>query len=289
MEAEEGRRFCVCPTGYVERPIPVSEDEVAVRRFDFSAFCAAFAKENRLKRWGDAGDLGRAVHPLAKGRRVNQRIVVLYALALDAKDAPSILVALKSRLPCDKLVVVTPQSDPLRKERVDALADSGICLVRLGDLLSRQTLDIGLAESGDTPVPPDAYCRVVTHEGRAFLTQQQYRALLAKRQVFDLFIDAFEKRCWKRDSRGNTTQSKLTPAELQVLCAYIESGKSAKPGRFDSSIKVFETARRKADVRVGRYQWRAFTTHRTPVDREMRAYQFTPPPDFKYCLAIPMP
>lgn len=287
IEVEGEQRFFVCPTGYVERPGLVSADDVPVYRFDFSAFCAAFANKNGLRQWGGDKDLGRAFHPVAKGQRVGKRVVALYALALDARDVSSTLSALKSRLQCDKLVVVTAQSDHVQKELADALAANGICLVRLGDLLGKQTFDIDLAESGDAPPPPDAYCRVVTHEGREFLTQQQYRALFAKRRDFNMFIDAFEKKCWKRDTAGKTTEAKLTPAELQILSSYIESGKIAKPTKFDSSMKVFETARRKADVKIGRYKWQAFTTHRTPADRMMKEHQFTPPSDFKYCLATP--
>jgi len=80
----------------------------------------------------------------------------------------------------------------------------------------------------------------------------------------------------------------VRPLELHVLSSYIEGGKVVRPTRFNSSVKVFETARRKADVRVGRYKWRAFTTHRTAADPKMKEYQFTPASGLRFCLVTPL-
>jgi len=149
VQAEGEQRFFVCPTGYVERPIPVSEDEVCVRRFDFPAFRTAFAKENGLKPWADDKGLAQKFHSVAKGRRAGKRVAALYALNLDAVDAPSTLRAMKNRLQCDRLVVLAPQADDVKKELADALAAEEICLLRLGDLLSKETLDIDVVEPGE--------------------------------------------------------------------------------------------------------------------------------------------
>lgn len=288
VQADGNDRFIVCPTGYVERRIPVSDDELTARRFDFAAFRAGFAKENGLRVWADDRGVGPDFHTVAHGRRAGKRIIAIYTLRLDCAGTAAMLHALKDQLRCDRLVVLTPQPDHCSKETLAALATGEIRVVALGDLLGQRTFDIDVAEPGEAAPPSNAFCRVVTHEGREFLTQQQYQALVAKRQEFDMFIDAFEKKCWNRRAPGKTTEARLTAAELHVLCSYIEAGKVAKPTRFGSSIKVFETARKKADVNVSRYEWRAFTTHQTPGDPEMKEYQFTPPSGLRFCLVTPL-
>jgi len=260
LETEGDQRFFVCPTGYIERPVPVPEDDVPVYQFDFSAFCQDFAKQNGLKSWADDGILGRSLYRVARGRRVNKRVAAIYTLRLGADEAAMMLPALKSRLQCDRLIVITPLLQNLDKA-INALAVQDIGLVALDDLFARQTFDLDLAETEETALPSDSYC---------------------------MFIDGFQKKVWKRLLNGKVVQDKLTPAELRILISYVEYGRVAKPTRLDSSIKVFETARRKADVTVGRYEWRAFTTHRTPADPRMKEYQFSPPSDLKFCIVIPL-
>jgi len=287
LETEGDQRFFVCPTGYIERPVPVPEDDVPVYQFDFSAFCQDFAKQNGLKSWADDGILGWSLYRVARGRRVNKRVAAIYTLRLGADEAAMMLPALKSRLQCDRLIVITPLLQNLDKA-INALAVQDIGLVALDDLFARQTFDLDLAETEETALPSDSYCRVITHEGREFLKKHQYEELIEDRSTFDMFIDGFQKKVWKQLLNGKVVQDKLTPAELRILISYVEYGRVAKPTRLDSSIKVFETARRKADVTVGRYEWRAFTTHRTPADPRMKEYQFSPPSDLKFCIVIPL-
>jgi len=288
VECIDGKRVFVCPTGFIERPVAVPDDVGPVYRFDFPAFCHAFAKQNNLRIWTDDGDLNQSLHAVARGRRANKRIAAVYALNLDTKDVTTTMPALKNRLQCDRLIVLAPVIENIDNAIIRTLAAQDIGLVAFDTLLADQTFDLDLAKHEEPAPPSDAYCRSISHEGREFLNQPQYEAMLKKMSGFDLFIDGFQKKVWKRAAGGKIVDAKMTPAELQILVSYIEHGKVAKPARFGSSVKVFETARRKADVKVGRYDWRAFTTHRTPADRRLIEYQFTPPSDLKFCVIIPL-
>ena len=217
-----------------------------------------------------------------------KRVVAVYASGLQMGDALVTLAVLKKRLKCEKLIVVAPETDGSDKTVVDALASDDIRLVSLGDLLAERTFDLQLIEELEAPPPADAYCSVVTQEGKGFLKEHEYRALFEARRDYDMFIDGFTRRVWKQTGAGKSVEEKLTPSEFEVLAAYIRSGKARRPARFNSTIKVFETARRKADVKTGRYTWRAFTTHRTPADPSMKQYQFAPPAGFKFCLILPV-
>lgn len=288
IETNGEQRFFICPTGYVERPVSVSEGEVGVYRFDFSAFCQHLVKQNALTSWTDHDVLGPSCYPIARGRRASKRVAVVYILRLDANETATTLPALKSRIQCDKLIAIAPVTENLGKLDIDALAAHDVSLVSLAEFFAKQTFDLTLAEAEETGSPSDSYCKAITHDGRAFLDQRQYEELLGRSSSFDMFIDGFQKKVWKRSVDGKVNAEKLTPAELQVLLSYVEHRKVAKPARFSSSIKVFETARRKADVRVGRYEWRAFGTHRTPADAKMKEYQFCPPCDLRFCITIPL-
>ena len=285
---EGGERFFICPTGYLERPVPVSEEDVASYAFDYATFARHFAKDNGLKAWTDRGPSSSTFRPLARGRKTGKRVVAVYTSGLQTGDALVTLSVLKKRLKCEKLIVVAPESDDVDKTVVDALAADDIRLASLDGLLAEQSFDLQLAEEPEAPPPADAYCKVVTHGGEDFLNESKYRALFEARRDYDMFIDGFEKKVWKRTAAGRCVEEKLTPSEFEVLAAYIRSGKVRRPARFNSTIKVFETARRKADVKTSRYTWRTFRTHRTPADPSMKQYQFAPPPGFKFCLTIPL-
>ena len=288
VEEEDGERFFVCPTGYIERRVPVSEDDVSVYRFDFRNFCQDFAKQNGLKRWPDDGDSSRALYRVARGRRAGKVVAAVYALMLVPREATTTLPAFKSSIRCDELIVIAPFTGALDKTITDTLANQGIRVVAIDDMFGRLTLDLDSGATVETPPPAGSYCRAITHEGREFLTKRQYEELAATKSNSDMFVDGFQRRVWKRTVDGKKSEQNLTPAELQLLTSYVEHAKVAKPTRFGFGIKVFETARRKADVKVGRYEWRAFVTHRTPADPEMKEYQFLPPAGLKYCVIIPL-
>lgn len=148
-------------------------------------------------------------------------------------------------------------------------------------------LDSLIGAASEVPLS-DSYCRIITHAGSAYLSQQQYDSLL-RIEDFDMFIDGFRKKVWKRRTDKNKmTSERLTIAEFHILTLYIQSGKVAEPRRFNYSSRTFESARRKTDIATGRYKWRSFRTHRIPPDLEIKEYQFFPPGDLKYCLVIPL-
>lgn len=288
VEIIDGKRVFVCPTGFIERPVAVPDDVGPIYRFDFSAFSGHFAKQNNLKPWGDGNALGDTFHAVARGRRANKQVATVYTLSLDAQEVTTILPVLKNRIRCDRLAVLAPVVEDIDSAAIQSLAAQDIDLVGLDALFAEQSLDLDAAHTEEAAPPADAHCRAISHDGREFLKKRQYEAMLKKVSGLDLFIDGFRKKVWKRTEKGKIVESKLTPAELKVLISYIEHVRVAKPTRFGSSVKVFETARRKADIKTGRYTWRAFTTHRTPADRRLIEYQFTPPSDLKFRVIIPL-
>ena len=54
----------------------------------------------------------------------------------------------------------------------------------------------------------------------------------------------------------------------------------------EAARRLFEEARRKADVKLGRYNYRAFRLHRNPHDAKLNSYEFAPSKDLAYCLIL---
>ncbi len=143
----------------------------------------------------------------------------------------------------------------------------------------------------------DAYCRVITRSGLRRLTKDQYQALLRSREDFDLFIDGMSREARCREGRGAPRVSRLTPKELGILADYLEAARPLRPRATrtgsrclssESACRLFEAARRKVDVKLGRYAYRAFRLHRNPTDRRLKAYEFAPPAELTYCLILPV-
>jgi hypothetical protein len=134
------------------------------------------------------------------------------------------------------------------------------------------------------------HCRTVTHEGAKQLTKKQYEKLISEKKFYDIFIDGFTKEI----THKGKAHSKLTAAEFEIICEYIESKTALRPYSTktgnarprDAAIKLFENARSKVDIKLGRYKYRAFQLHKV-TDPKMKSFQFAPPEDMTYCLIIP--
>ncbi|HUT10467.1 MAG TPA: hypothetical protein VMY42_08225, partial [Thermoguttaceae bacterium] len=146
VDGDAGQRYFICPTGYAERPVPVSEDEVSSYRFDFPAFRTEFATDNGLTPCSDDLDLGQAFHPVAMGRMGGKSALAIYTANLNEKEAPTVLPALKGRLQCDSLIVLTPRSKSLDKTLADTLSVEDIAFVTLDELFARRTFELDLAD-----------------------------------------------------------------------------------------------------------------------------------------------
>ena len=146
------------------------------------------------------------------------------------------------------------------------------------------------------PGREDAYCRVITRSGTRLLSRAGYQALAGGGYDYDLFIDGMTRRACCRDEQGTLFRVTLTPKELGILADYIEAAWPLRPHATRtgshclsqaSACRLFQAARRKVDVKLGRYEYRAFRLHKNPVDRWLKAYEFAPPEHYSYCLILP--
>ena len=141
-----------------------------------------------------------------------------------------------------------------------------------------------------------AYCVVITREGTRVANKAQYEKLVYASDEYDMFIDGMTRRASCRDGKLKPRTEKLTPKELGILSDFMRVGKSMRPydtktgsgcASSSSAYRMFEGARRKVDLKLGRYVYRTFRLHKNPSDRKLNAHEFAPPDDLVYCLILP--
>ncbi len=141
-----------------------------------------------------------------------------------------------------------------------------------------------------------AYCHVITREGTRAANKAQYEKLVNASDEYDMFIDGMTRRASCRDGEKKVRTERLTPKELGILSDFIQVGKPMRPydsktgnscASSSSAYRLFEGARRKVDIKLGRYAYRAFRLHKNPRDRKLNAHEFAPPEDLAYCLILP--
>lgn len=142
-----------------------------------------------------------------------------------------------------------------------------------------------------------AYCRTIRREGRSTVTRVQYEEILSRCEDYDMFIDGISGRAICKQCGDEPRASQLTPMERGILIDIILASKPKRPYRTrtgsscasqSAANRVFEMARKKADVSLGRYEYRAFRTHRHATNRELKSYEFAPPDDLHYCVIVPV-
>jgi hypothetical protein len=143
--------------------------------------------------------------------------------------------------------------------------------------------------------PEPSVCIVHDCGGRRELMAAQYRELLENVDHYDLFLDMTTVttgggyRGRRRDLDGVATEVVLTRNEAAVVVELAAAGRALRPGEFKSVTanhvdKLVERARRKIDVPLGRYQWRAIHTMKGSVP-EAKAYQFRAGPSVSWSMA----
>jgi hypothetical protein len=169
-----------------------------------------------------------------------------------------------------------------------------------GDYPFKETRDeITRVLEGSTPweIPNSSCCRVLTHKRDRYLSHVQYEKLLARAEGFDLFIDGITKQaCSRNGAKKGIRRERLTPAQYVMLGEYIVTRKIMRPvattlgkklASAEAALKLFEKARRKVDVKVGRYRYRSFRLLKATC-REANAFEFSPPKDLRFCLIVPI-
>jgi len=141
-----------------------------------------------------------------------------------------------------------------------------------------------------------AYCHVITREGKRAASKAQYERLVDARDEYDMFIDGMTQKASCRHDKQKPRAEKLTPKELGILSDFIQAGKPIRPyntktgkgcASISSACRLFVGARKKVDVKLGRYRYRSFRLHKNCGDSKLNAHEFTPPDGFLYCLIPP--
>lgn len=122
------------------------------------------------------------------------------------------------------------------------------------------------------------------------MDREQYEDFVSKKKSCDIFIDGFTREVL----HGGKVRKSLTPGEFAIISEYIESRKVMRPFATrtgnarsrEAAVKLFETARRKVDIKLGRYEYCAFRLHKNCAP-ELKAFEFAPPEGLRYCLVIP--
>jgi len=288
VDGEAGERYFICPTGYMERPVPVTEDEVTVYRFNYTAFCDNFAKANGLRIWKERKSRARGVYSLANGKVLNRKIAAIYLRCIEVEEVNVLLPLLKGQIGCEKLIVMTPRTDEIDMSVREALISGNILVVSLSDLLGKRSFALQLGETVTDPKSRNAYCQIVTHQKGAWSDRNKYKLLVNEPEKYDMFIDGFTLSVTRRLLNGKISTDKLTLAEYAWLKECITSRRRVCPGEIGYSYKVFHAGRQKADVRLHDKEWRAFKTRSHLTAKAEPAYLFDPPRGFKYCLIIPI-
>lgn len=136
----------------------------------------------------------------------------------------------------------------------------------------------------------------MSSRARGPLSRTQYEELVRESARYDMFIDGVAQEASCRDGQAEPRRSKLTPREFGILSDFIQAPKAMRPGSTktgdscassEAARRLFEEARRKADVKLGRYNYRAFRLHKDPHDARLNSHEFAPPEELTYCLILP--
>ena len=157
--------------------------------------------------------------------------------------------------------------------------------------------DKKVAESAPVEeLPPDAYCWVMTSEGTRAVKKPEYDKFVKRRREYDMFVDGMTRETSCRVGKGKPRLAKLSPKQQAILLDVIRADKPIRPRATEtgktyqsmtSATHLFERARAKADVKLGRYKYRAFRLHENSTKPESKTFEFAPPDDLKFCVIIP--
>ncbi len=179
-------------------------------------------------------------------------------------------------------------------------AGSHVVLGILADVLDGRGTELALRISFDALVRSPAlaapvFCVAYTSEGKRSLSRAEYDEILERAHELDLFVDAVVPRhgrklaAGRRTIAGTVVSVMLSISEARALAELVARGGALAPREFASlkavggRAKVVQTARKKVDVKLARYEWRAFHTAIGEGDTDHR-YVFRPPPSLRYAV-----
>lgn len=141
------------------------------------------------------------------------------------------------------------------------------------------------------------YCRVITHRGTRTVNLNQYTTLVKDRRKHDMFIDGVTGEVFVRLGKTKTREARLTAMERGILIDFVEARRPMTPRRTETgrrcasemaALALFRTARAKADMKLKRYEHRAFRLRRSPASPELNTFEFAPPKSLMYCVIVPV-
>jgi hypothetical protein len=147
--------------------------------------------------------------------------------------------------------------------------------------------------------PDRPFCRMFDQNGDRPITESEYRAIQNQADDRDLFIDmtttidAGRHPAGRRDLNGTYEETAVTPNEAMLLVTLISARRPMSLHDLralgpDHPDKIIERARRKADVKLSRYNWRAIHTLRGNGTPELKQYSFNPPVGMSFVVLLPI-
>lgn len=149
----------------------------------------------------------------------------------------------------------------------------------------------------EPPTSSKTTCILYSEAGERELTLTEYNDVLAESESMDLFLDATRKAGGSRYRGGRLDgdtfhEEFLTHNEAQAILELVRTGRPLRAGEFDSLSlnnmeRLIERARKKLDVRLARYSWRAFHTLTGDTPQANR-WQFRPDQLRRWAVLAPL-
>lgn len=285
------------------QPVPLVEDDVRQYEVVVSKVIDRIRRANDLK--GVPVENGKRLFLVGERVLPGRQRADVY-LSLENHDPGDFMSICKKVHPTNPrpVVMLVPRPIPLSVESVQLLRSWDVFVAPLTAHLDGKRWALPWDQILKRSVEPAAgqesaqkvYCHVIASEGTRSLDKAQYEKLVKTRNQFAMFLDGMTREAICRDDKNKPRTAKLTSRELAILGDYIRAGKAVRPyatttgGNSSSSEaarRLFESARKKVDVKRGRYEYRAFRLLKNPTDPKLNSFEFLPPDDLKYCVILP--
>ena len=282
-------------------PIPLIDDDVRQYEVVVSKLIDCIRRENDLR--GVPVENGRRLFLVGERFLMGRDQADVYLSVVNNDPSEFILICRKV-CPTNPrpVVMLVPRPIRLSIENTQLLTSWDVFVVPLTTYLYGESWKLPwdqiLRKPAELPgkAVDGVYCRVITREGTRSVAKAQYEKLVETRNGYDMFIDGMTREASCRHDKQKPRAEKLTPKELAILSDFIQAAKPMRPyntktgngcASSSSAYRLFEEARKKVDVKLGRYGYRAFRLHKNASDRKLNAHEFAPPEDLNYCLILP--